>query len=42
MVRLSADKNALPRNTRARFRARVVTHDVTPSLNVYYKSTRTK
>jgi hypothetical protein len=32
----------IPRNTRARFRTRVVTHDVTPSLNVYYKNTRIK
>jgi hypothetical protein len=27
---------------RGRARTRVVTHDVTPSLNVYYKSTRIK
>jgi hypothetical protein len=32
----------IPRTTRARFRTRVVTQDVTPSLNVYYKSTRIK
>jgi hypothetical protein len=32
----------IPRNTRARFRTRVVTHDVTPSLNVYYKNARIK
>ena len=32
----------IPRKTRARFRTRVVTHDVTPSLNVYYKNTRIK
>jgi hypothetical protein len=32
----------IPRNTQARFRTRVVTHDVTPSLNVYYKNTRIK
>ena len=32
----------IPRNTWARFRTRVVTHDVTPSLNVYYKNTRIK
>jgi hypothetical protein len=32
----------IPRTTRARFRTRVVTQDVTPSLNVYYKNTRTK
>jgi hypothetical protein len=32
----------IPRNTRARLRTRVVTHDVTPSLNVYYKNTRIK
>ncbi len=32
----------IPRNTRARFRTRVVTRDVTPSLNVYYKTTRIK
>ena len=30
------------RNTRARFRTRVVTQDVTPSLNVYYKNARIK
>jgi hypothetical protein len=32
----------IPRNTRAHFRTRIVTHDVTPSLNVYYKNTRIK
>lgn len=32
----------IPRGTRARFRTRIVTHDVTPSLNVYYKNTRIK
>ena len=32
----------IPRNSGARFRTRVVTHDVTPSLNVYYKNTRIK
>jgi len=32
----------IPRNTRARFRTRVVTRDVTPSLNIYYKTTRIK
>jgi len=32
----------IPRHTRARFRTRVVTQDVTPSLNVYYKNTRIK
>jgi hypothetical protein len=32
----------IPRGTRARFRTRVVTRDVTPSLNVYYKNTRIK
>ena len=32
----------IPRKTRARFRTRVVTHDVTPSLNVCYKTTRIK
>jgi hypothetical protein len=32
----------IPRNTRARFRTRVVTHDVTPSLNIHYKNTRIK
>jgi hypothetical protein len=32
----------IPRRTRARFRTRIVTHDVTPSLNVYYKNTRIK
>jgi hypothetical protein len=30
----------IPRNSRARFRTRVVTHDVTPSLNVCYKNAR--
>src|SRR5262249_8491196 len=30
------------RHTNARFRTRVITHDVTPSLNVYYKSARIK
>lgn len=30
------------RNNQARFRTRVVTHGVTPSLNVYYKNTRIK
>src|SRR5215813_6102828 len=30
------------RNTKARFRTRVVTQDVTPSLNVYYKNARIK
>jgi hypothetical protein len=30
------------RNTRARLRTRVVTHDVTPSLNIYYKNARIK
>jgi hypothetical protein len=32
----------IPRNTLARFRTRVMTRDVTPSLNVYYKNTRIK
>jgi hypothetical protein len=32
----------IPRGTRARFRTRIVTNDVTPSLNVYYKNTRIK
>jgi hypothetical protein len=32
----------IPRHTRARFRTRVVTHDVTPSLNIYYKNARIK
>jgi hypothetical protein len=32
----------IPRSTRAHFRTRIVTHEVTPSLNVYYKSTRIK
>jgi len=32
----------IPRRTRARFRTRVVTQDVTPSVNVYYKNTRIK
>src|SRR5579864_3625072 len=31
-----------PRNARSRFRTRVVTHGVTPSLNVYYKNARIK
>jgi hypothetical protein len=30
----------IPRGTPARFRTRIVTQDVTPSLNVYYKNTR--
>jgi hypothetical protein len=32
----------IPRGTRARFCTRVVTHGVTPSLNVYYKNARVK
>jgi hypothetical protein len=32
----------IPRNTRARFCTRVVTREVTPSLNVYYKNARIK
>jgi len=32
----------IPRNARGRFRTRVVTRDVTPSLNVYYKNARIK
>src|SRR5712672_2065038 len=32
----------IPRTTRARFRTRVVTQEVTPSLSVYYKNTRIK
>src|ERR1700726_3719332 len=32
----------IPRNTRSRFCTRVVTREVTPSLNVYYKNTRIK
>jgi hypothetical protein len=32
----------IPRHTRACFRTRVLTHDVTPSLNIYYKSARIK
>src|SRR6202171_5410216 len=32
----------IPRTTRARFCTRVVTREVTPSLNVYYKNTRIK
>ena len=32
----------IARNTPARFRTRIVTHDVTPSVNVYYKNTRIK
>jgi hypothetical protein len=30
------------RNARGRFRTRVITHDVTPSVNVYYKNARIK
>src|ERR1700680_355200 len=30
----------IPRTTRARFRTRIVTRGVTPSLNVYYKNSR--
>jgi hypothetical protein len=32
----------IPRNTDACFRTRIVTQDVTPSLNVYYKNARIK
>jgi hypothetical protein len=32
----------IPRGMRALFRTRIVTRDVTPSLNVYYKNTRIK
>jgi hypothetical protein len=32
----------IPRNPKARFRTRIVTQQVTPSLNVYYKNTRIK
>jgi hypothetical protein len=32
----------IPRDSKARFRTRIVTRDVTPSLNVYYKNTRIK
>jgi hypothetical protein len=32
----------IPRRAKTHFRTRVVTHDVTPSLNVYYKNTRIK
>jgi hypothetical protein len=32
----------ITRKTPGRFRTRIVTHDVTPSLNVYYKNTRIK
>src|SRR6201997_1598275 len=32
----------IPRTTKARFRTRVVTQEVTPSLNVYYKNARIK
>jgi hypothetical protein len=32
----------IPRGTSDRFRTRIVTHGVTPSLNVYYKNTRIK
>jgi hypothetical protein len=35
-------KRRIPRHARARFRTRVVTQDVTPSLNVYYKNARIK
>jgi hypothetical protein len=33
-------KRRIPRNSKACWRTRVVTQDVTPSLNVYYKNTR--
>ena len=32
----------ITRKTPGRFRTRILTHDVTPSLNVYYKNTRIK
>jgi len=32
----------ITRRTPGRFRTRILTHDVTPSLNVYYKNTRIK
>jgi hypothetical protein len=32
----------IQRNTRARFCTRIVTHEVTPSVNVYYKNARIK
>jgi hypothetical protein len=32
----------ITRRTPGSFRTRIVTHDVTPSLNVYYKNTRIK
>lgn len=32
----------ITRRTGGRFRTRILTHDVTPSLNVYYKNTRIK
>ena len=32
----------ISRKTPGRFRTRIVTQDVTPSLNVYYKNTRIK
>lgn len=35
-------KRRISRRTPGRFRTRIVTRDVTPSLNVYYKSTRIK
>lgn len=35
-------KRTITRRTPGQFRTRVVTHDVTPSLNVYYKNTRIK
>jgi hypothetical protein len=35
-------KRRIPRHARARFRTRVVTPDVTPSLNIYYKNARIK
>ena len=32
----------IPRGTAAQFRTRIITNDVTPSLNIYYKNTRIK
>src|SRR5215469_15488762 len=40
-VQLRFDRK-IQRGTRGRFRTRVVTEGVTPSLNVYYKNTRIK
>ena len=43
VIRENLDRpEEIPRAPRARFRTRVVTHGVTPSLNVYYKNARIK